>query len=103
MIVLIVVAVGLLALSGVQTSSSRDVFSTGRRTRALALAQQRMEVSRASGYLNAVSDSGSADGFQWRAVVDSVEVGLHQVTVAVTWTESTTPDTIRYVNLLSAR
>ena len=57
MVVLVVVSVGVLALSGVQMRSSADVYSTGRHTRALQVAQQKMEIARGGGFALAVSDS----------------------------------------------
>ena len=103
MIVLVMIAIGILALSGVQTSSFRDVYATGRRTRALTLAQTQMEIARGLGFDGAVPDSGQTDGFNWRADVDSVALGLNRVTVAVSWTEKGTPFTVRLADLLSAR
>jgi prepilin-type N-terminal cleavage/methylation domain-containing protein len=103
MIVLVIIAVGILTLSGVQTRSSTDVYSTGRRTRAIALAQNQMEVARGLGYTLATPDSGQADGFDWRTAVDSVDVGLNRVTVTVSWTEKETPRSVQFLNLLSTR
>lgn len=104
MIVLVVVAIGILTLSGVQTRSSTDVYTTGRRTRALAVAQTEMEVTRSLGYLLAVRDSGLADGFNWKTDVDSVgEGGLRQIRVTVSWTEKGTSSSVQLLNLVSAR
>jgi Tfp pilus assembly protein PilV len=110
MVVLVVVGVGILALSGVQTRSSTDVYSTGRRTRAIEVAQTQMEVARSLGYTLAAPDSGQTDLFNWRTDVDSVDVsgvplpiGLHRLTVTVSWTESNTPDSVRFYNLVSDR
>lgn len=103
MVVLVVVAVGVLALSQVQTRSSRDVYSTGRGERALALAQQRIEIARSAGYTGAVSDSGVSDVFAWFAQVDSAGIELRQVAVTVRWLEGTSPQTCQLNTLLSAR
>jgi prepilin-type N-terminal cleavage/methylation domain-containing protein len=103
MIVLVIVAIGIMTLSGVQTRSSSDVYSTGRRTRALAVAQTQIEVARSLGYLGAVPDSGLTDGFNWRTEVDSVDFGLLRARVTVTWAESGTPSSVQLVNLMSAR
>ena len=103
MIVLVVVSVGILALSGVQTRSSNDVYATGKRTRALELAETHVEMARSLGYAVAVSDSGQTDGFNWWSIVDSVDVSLHRVRVTVTWTERNRPVSIQLVNLMSNR
>lgn len=103
MVVMVVVAVGVLALSQVQTRSSRDVYSTGRGERALALAQQRIEITRSAGYTAAVSDSGVSDVFAWVARVDSAGLELKQVAVTVRWLEGTSPQSCQLNTLLSAR
>lgn len=103
MVVLVVVAIGVLALSAVQMRSSKDVYSTGRHTRALLLAQTRMEIARSAGYILAQSDSGSTDGFAWRTVVDSSDVGLRRVNVAVTWTDKGLARAIRLNDLVALR
>lgn len=103
MVVLVVVAIGVLALSGVQTRSSTDVYSTGRHSRAVHLAQMRMEVARGAGFALAQSDSGTTDGFAWRTVVDSADVGLRRVRVTVAWTDQGDSRDVRLNNLLAMR
>lgn len=103
MVVLVFVAVGVLTLSFVQTHSFTDVYSTGRHTRALNLAQLHLETARAAGFTLAVSDSGASDGFTWTCYVTPVETGLNQVTSTVTWTEDNQTRTVRLFDLLAAR
>ena len=103
MVVLVVVAIGVLALSAVQTRSSTDVYNTGRHTRALQVAQTRMEIARGAGFALAQSDSGATDGFGWRTVVDSADVGLRRVRVTVAWTDKSGPDAVQLNNLLALR
>lgn len=103
MIALVIIAVGVITLSGVQTRSSRDVYSTGRRTNALALAEEHIEIARAAGYANAVSDSGLSGPLAWVARVDSADVELKRVEVTVTWTEATRPQSLQLMTLMSRR
>jgi Tfp pilus assembly protein PilV len=103
MIVIVFVAVGVLALSGIQTHSYKDVYTTGRRTRALELAKTQAEISRSDGYLNASPDSGQVGIYTWNTAVDSVGVGFLRVTVNVNWNESGNPQNVQIVDLLSAR
>lgn len=103
MIALVVIAIGVMALSGVQTRSSRDVYATGRSTRALALAQQRIEIKRAGGYAAAVTDSGQQDNFEWIARVDSAGIDLKSIDVTVTWPEQMQTQSVRLTTLISAR
>jgi prepilin-type N-terminal cleavage/methylation domain-containing protein len=103
MIVLVIISIGILAMSGVQTRSSNDVYTTGRRTRALAVAETQIEVCRGMGYAQAVADSGTTDGFAWSTAVDSVSSGLRRATVTVSWTEGTSPRSIQLRNLMSTR
>ncbi|MCC6348451.1 MAG: prepilin-type N-terminal cleavage/methylation domain-containing protein [Candidatus Eisenbacteria bacterium] len=103
MVVLVVVAIGVLALSAVQTRSSTDVYATGRHTRALQVAQTRMEIARGAGFAAAQTDSGSADGFNWWTAVDSVDVGLRRVNVSVRWSEHGEARSVQLLNLLAKR
>ena len=105
MVVLVIIAVGVLALSGVQTHSSTDVYATGRRTRALALAENQMEVARGMGYVGAVSDSGASDVYNWFTVVDStgLPAGLHRIRVTVNWTEAGNARSVQLIDLVSTR
>lgn len=103
MIVLVVVSLGILALSGLQTTAERDVYATGRRTSAVALAQSRLELERSLGYGSAAADSGQSSIYSWNTRVDSVGVGLQQVLVAVTWTDQGQAKQVQLVDLISAR
>jgi type IV pilus assembly protein PilV len=103
MIALVVIAIGIIALSGVQTKSSRDVYSTGRQTRALATAEDRVERIRSIGYTAAVSDSGQDGVFNWTARVDSAGLELKRIAVTVTWPEQAQVRQVRLTTLLSAR
>ena len=105
MIVLVVISIGLLALSGVQTSSSRDVDATGRHSHAIQLATNQMEIARAAGYTLVQADSGVSVPFSWKTTwtENPADPGLKQVVVAVTWTEKGNPRSVRLEDLLSSR
>lgn len=103
MIVLVIIAVGILAISGVQTRSSNDVYSTGKRTRALAVAETQIEVARGMGYGGAVADSGLSDGINWNTSVSLISDSLRQVTVTASWTDHGRANSLQLINLLSHR
>lgn len=103
LVALVVIAIGVIALSGVQTRSSRDVYSTGLQTRAIALAENHLETTRSVGYSAAASTSGQDGVFQWATQVDSVAFELKRVGVTVTWNEQARTQTIQLQTLLSAR
>ena len=105
MIVLVVISIGLLALSGVQTSSSRDVDATGRHSHAIQIAKNQMEVVRAAGYTLAVSDSGQTGVFTWNTSVteNPADMGLKQAVVVVNWSENGAPKSVHLDDLLSSR
>jgi prepilin-type N-terminal cleavage/methylation domain-containing protein len=106
MVVLVLVAVGILALSGIQTHSTTDVYTVGRRSTALAVAETQMESKRALGYTQAVSDTGSTGIYSWTSVVDTVgpaSQGLNRITVTVNWSVNGVPDSVQLYNLVSAR
>jgi prepilin-type N-terminal cleavage/methylation domain-containing protein len=103
MIVLVLIAVGILTLSGVQTRSYTDVHQTGLYTRALDVGEMQMEIARAAGFTNAQSDSGIVTNINWRRLVASEGAGLSRVTVRVWWTEGGQTQSLELVSLLSAR
>ncbi len=103
MVALVIIAIGVMTLSGVQTTSSRDVYSTGRRTRALALAEERIEIARSAGYTNAVSDSGQVGPLNWVTHINTADVELKRASVVVSWTEQNRPDSVQLVTLLALR
>lgn len=103
MVVLVFISIGILALSSVQLTSFTDVYATGRHTRALDLAQTRMETARAVGYTSAQSDSGAVDGFAWLCLVDSGGVALKRVATTVSWVDKGRTRSVRLMSLISAR
>jgi prepilin-type N-terminal cleavage/methylation domain-containing protein len=103
MIALVVVSIGLLALSAVQTRSSNDVYSTGRQSGALALAQERIELARAAGFTAAVSDSGQTGPYLWTTHVNPAGLELNQVDVSVVWSEQGIARSLQLQTLLSLR
>jgi Tfp pilus assembly protein PilV len=103
MVVLVFIAVGILALSGIQTQSFTDVYATGRNTMALDLAQRQMETVRGAGFALAQSDSGVVSGFTWVSYVEFEAVDLKRVTTTVTWQEGGLPRSLQLVNLISER
>jgi prepilin-type N-terminal cleavage/methylation domain-containing protein len=103
LVVLVVISVGLLALSGVQTNAQRDSDATGRHARAMFVAKTQMEIARAAGYDSTRSDSGLAGRFNWNTRVDSAAYGLKRVTVQVTYAEDGRGRTIRLMDLVAKR
>jgi type IV pilus assembly protein PilV len=103
MVALVIIAVGVMTLSGIQTRSSRDVHMTGRRTNALALAEQRIEMARSAGYTGAVSDSGATGPFSWTCHVNVADVELKSVTVSVRWTDNAQTQSLQLMTLLALR
>lgn len=103
MVVLVVVAVGILALAAVQTRSTRDVFGTGMHTRALSVAQAQMESARNAGFTSAQSDSGQVEVFAWKTLVTPVSPTMREVRVSVTWSQQGNARSLELNNLLSKR
>ena len=103
MVVLIVLSVGILPLTLVQTRSSTDVFNSGQRTEALNLGQMQMERVKALGFNNAVTDSGTVGVYTWDAQVLPAGLGLEQITVTVQWQEQGEPRSLQLSNVMSMR
>jgi len=103
MVVMIILAIGIIPLTLVQTRSQRDVHHSNQRTEALFIAQMQMERARNLGFTNAVSDSGAVRVYQWRTDVQPVSLGLNQIEVTVQWNEKGTMRTVTLDNLVSFR
>ena len=103
MVVLVILAIGILALSAVQTRSSSDVYATGRSTRALALAQAQLENIRGDGFASLAPASGTVDNMTWTTQVDSLSPDMRQVTVTVTWLDADNTRSLRLDTLMSDR
>lgn len=103
MAVLVVIALGVMTLVAAQMRSSNDIYATGRSTRALALANMRMEDVRAIGFDLAVADSDTTDSFILVTQLDSLSPDLKRVRVFASWTENGSPRQLRLDNLLSDR
>ena len=103
MIALVIVAVGIMALSAVQTHSSRDVTVTSQHARALSLAQAQVENARVAGFETAAADSGVSGIYNWRREITSVGTGLNRVRVTVNWTSQGGPRGLEISTLMSTR
>jgi len=103
LIAIVVIAIGVLALSAIQTRSSRDVYAEGRQAGALALASERIESIRARGYASAVADTGQSGPYSWITDVQDVSLELRQVDVTVTWNQNAAPRSLTLQTLISDR
>jgi prepilin-type N-terminal cleavage/methylation domain-containing protein len=103
MVALLLITIGILPIAAVQSGSTRDVVTTGQHTRALSIAQERMEVARAAGFTAAQTDSGQSGVYTWRTNVTTVATGLRRVDVTVTWTDRTGTRTVLLNDLVSTR
>ena len=103
MVVALIISIGILTLSLVQTHSFRDVYRTGMHTRALEVAGLQLEAARSVGFTLAQSDSGVTGGFTWNRQVDSLDVGLRRVTSTASWMDNGVIRSVRLMDLISAR
>ncbi len=103
MIALVVISIGILALSAVQTRSSRDVYRTGRGSEALAMAQAGIESMRAAGFDSVATDTSQSGPFEMIRQVTAVSTDMKQLTVVVNWAEDGDPRSLQIQTLLSDR
>lgn len=103
MVALVIISVGVLGLSAIQTRSSSGVYASGRQSGALAVAQERIEIARFNGYLDAVADSGQTGPYTYTSRWDSISIELRQITVTVNWREQTTTQSLQLQTLVSKR
>ncbi len=93
---LVVLAIGILAIAGMQIVAIRGNYFSGSLTQATILAQDKMEELRNTSYDNVVSGndtktippSGGGTTFTRRWTVVNTTSTLKTITVNVTWTEA---------------
>ncbi|MGH7681646.1 MAG: type IV pilus modification PilV family protein [Candidatus Eiseniibacteriota bacterium] len=104
MVAILLIAIGILPVAMVQSRSTRDVVATGQSTRALSIAQDRMEVTRTSGFSAAIVDSGVVTGgFTWKTNLTNMSTTLKRVDVTVSWTSRGAAQSLQISDLISDR
>jgi Tfp pilus assembly protein PilV len=103
MVVLVLFAIGILAVAAVQTRSQTVVYATGTEMRAMAICQAQLETARAAGFGVAVPDSGTTGNFDWMTQVIPVNPTMDRVRVTVSWAEQGEPRTVMLNTMLSDR
>ncbi len=103
LMVMIILAIGVLPLTMIQTRARAEVRETDRYTQAVTLAQQQLEWAKGQGFGNVVPDSGLVGHVQWRTNVQPVAFGLERIEVRVIFQQGSSPDTLRVASLLSMR
>jgi prepilin-type N-terminal cleavage/methylation domain-containing protein len=103
LVVMVILAVGVLPLTLIQTRARAEVNETDRYTQAVTLAQQQLEWAKGQGFGNAVADSGRTGQVSWRTNVQQVAFGLERIEVRVIFQQGSRPDTLRVASLVSMR
>jgi len=109
LISLVILAVSLLALAGLMTTSTRNTASGGRLTEAATFAQDKLEELRAMSWeslpLNQISDSPmSRPGVQydrsWIARPNALNADIKEIEITIRWTDATS-HSLRFFSALS--
>ncbi len=103
MVVMVILSIGVLPLTIVQTRSRQEVQEADRYTQAVTVAQQQLEWLKGQGFGNAAADSGTTGGVVWRTSVAQVSFGLERLGVEVSFRQGASPDTLRMACLVSVR
>lgn len=103
LVVMVILTIGVLPLTMIQTRAGAEVRETDRYTQAVTLAQQQLEWAKGQGFGNVVPDSGLAGHVTWRTEVQAVAFGLERIEVRVIFQQGSSPDTLRVASLLSMR
>lgn len=103
LVVMVIMAIGILPLALIQTRARSEVQESDNYTRAVTVAQHRLEWTKGLGFAAAAPDSGTQDGVDWRTDLTDVDLGLRRIDVVVTFNQGGTPDTLRMTSLLSMR
>jgi len=103
LVVMVILAIGVIPLTIVQTQARREVQETDRYTQAVTVAQQQLEWAKGLGFGNAAPDSGQVGQVAWRLNVTDVAFGLQRLQVQVEFQQGAQPDTLRMGCLVSLR
>jgi prepilin-type N-terminal cleavage/methylation domain-containing protein len=103
MVVMVILAIGVIPLTMIQSRARSEVRETDRYTQAVTVAQQQLEWAKGRGFGNVVPDSGQAGHVTWRTDVQAVSFGLERIQVQVVFQQGSSPDTLRVASLLSMR
>ncbi|MDO9350611.1 MAG: prepilin-type N-terminal cleavage/methylation domain-containing protein [Deltaproteobacteria bacterium] len=109
LVALVILAVSLLALAGLMTTSTRNTASGGRLTEAATFAQDKLEELRAMSWesipLNQTTDSPiSRPGIQydrsWIASLNALNPDIKEIQITIRWTDATS-HSLRFFSALS--
>jgi len=103
LVVMVIMAIGILPLAFIQTRARSEVQESDNYTRAVTVAQHRLEWTKGLGFAAAAPDSGTQDGVVWRTDLADVDLGLRRIDVTVIFNQGATPDTLQMTSLLSMR
>ena len=110
LISLVILAISLLALAGLMTTSTRNTASGGRLTEAATFAQDKLEELRAMSWESIPLNQTSADspisrpGIQydrsWTARPNASNADIKEIDVTISWTDATS-HSLRFFSALS--
>jgi type IV pilus assembly protein PilV len=106
LVALVILAVSLLALAGLMTTSTRNTASGGRLTEAATFAQDKLEELRAIKWGDVASNSDSVTGSTGITYTRSWEIGgtdtdpLKEILVTINW-DDPTRRSLRFLSVLS--
>lgn len=103
LVVLVILTIGIVPLSMVQSRARRDVTTADHYTQAIALAQSRFEQMKGAGFGTAAADSGQAGQLRWVQTVQNVSFGLDRIGVTVTWFDGRSDQTVQMTGMVSMR
>jgi prepilin-type N-terminal cleavage/methylation domain-containing protein len=103
LVVMVILTIGVLPLTMIQSRARSEVRETDRYTQAVTLAQQQLEWAKGQGFGNVVPDSGLVGHVAWRTDVQPVSFGLERIQVRVIFRQGSSPDTLSVAGLLSMR
>lgn len=110
LISLVILAISLLALAGLMTTSTRNTASGGRLTEAATFAQDKLEELRAMSWESIPLNQTSADspisrpGIQydrsWIASLNALNPDIKEIQITIRWTDATS-HSLRFFSALS--
>jgi type IV pilus assembly protein PilV len=110
LVALVILAVSLLALAGLMTTTTRNTASGGRLTEAATLAQDKLEELRAMSWESIPLNQTSADspisrpGIQydrsWITSLNALNPDIKEIQITIRWTDATS-HSLRFFSALS--
>ncbi len=103
LMVLMILTVGILPIAVIQNRAKRQVTEASQFTKAIVVAQDKLESMKGLGFGSVQADRGMVGNIRWVGTVTNVSFGLDQIEVTASWDASNPAESITIADLVSLR